>query len=121
MTQYLDGTASAWFSHDDDALEQGDPITLVTVQLDTAVDDDALQFLERAERKALTDWAKRGRVLMALVSHNRRELNLIVACNDDNSRMKAEEIPSVASEMAQLSVRAVTPLTLNGQRKFVTH
>lgn len=121
MTHYLDGTASAWFSLDDDALEKGDPITLVTVQLDNAADDDALQFLEQAERKALADWAKRGRVLMALVSHNRRELNLIVACNDDNSRMKAEEIPSVASEMAQLTVRGVTSLTLIGQRKLSMH
>ena len=121
MTHYLDGTESAWFSLDDDAMDKGDPITLVTVQLDTAVDDEALQFLERAEYKALAAWAKRGRVLMALVSRNRRELNLIVACNDDNSRRKAEEIPSVASEMARLNVRGVTALTLVEQRKFVRH
>lgn len=121
MKQILDGTAGAWFSPDNDAWQRDDPITLVTLQLENTVDDPALQFLASAEREALDDWAARGTLLMALVSHNRRELNLVIACNDDDARARTEEIPSVASEMAQVAVRGVTALTLAGQRKFVTH
>ncbi len=121
MTDYMDGTDSAWFSLDDDALEQSGPISLVTVHLDNSADDEALQFLERAEGRALREWADRGKVLMAFVSRNRRELYLIVACNDESSRRKAEEIPSVASDMAHLTVRSVTALALVGQRKLAMH
>ncbi|MCL9998568.1 MAG: hypothetical protein NBV68_04245 [Erythrobacter sp.] len=121
MKQILDGAAGAWFSPDSDAWLRDDPITLVTLRLDNAVDDPALQFLANAECEALNDWAARGTLLMALVSHNRRELNLVIACNDDDARARTEDIPSVASEMAEVTVRGVTALTLAGQRKLVTH
>jgi hypothetical protein len=121
MTRYLDGTATAWFSPDDAAWESEDPITLVTLRLNDAADDAALRFLESAERTALDRWTASGRVLMVLVSHNRRELNLVIACNDDDALRQANEIPSVASEMADVSVRGGHALALAGVRRLVTH
>lgn len=121
MTRYLDGAKGAWFSPDDAAWERDDPITLVTLRLGDAVDDGALRFLESAEREALDRWTASGTVLMALVSHNRRELNLVIACNDDEARRQAAEIPSVASEMADVEVRGGRALALAGARRFVMH
>lgn len=121
MTHYRSGTDSAWFSFDDEAVAQGDPITLVTLQLNTAADAAALQFIEGAEHRALAEWAKRGKVLMALVSECRSELNLVVACHNDHSRVTAEAFPSVVSDMAQVKARSVTALPLVGLRRFITH
>jgi len=117
----MDGTASAWFSPNDLAWERDGPITLVTLRLGDAADGGALRFLENAEREALDRWTASGTVLMALVSRNRRELNLVIACNDDEARQAAEEIPSVASELAEVEVRGVAALALTGARRLVRH
>ncbi|WP_156443430.1 hypothetical protein [Erythrobacter sp. CCH5-A1] len=121
MTRYMDGTASAWFFPNDAAWERDDPITLVTLRLDPAADDGALHFLESAEREALDRWTASGTVLMALVSQSRRELNLVIACNDEEARRAAEEIPSVASELAEVEVRGVVALALAGAHRLVMH
>lgn len=117
----FDHSDSVWFSPDEAAWERDVPMALVTLRLDTAVEEPALHFLEAAERRALEDWAASGTLLMALVSRNRRELNLVVACNDDQVRMQAGELPSVASELARVEVRRVSPLALAGARRLVTH
>lgn len=121
MTRNDDGTPGAWFSPDEDARDQGDPMTLVTLSLDSDVDEAALGFIEGAERRALGDWAARGTVLMAFVTHDGRELNLVVASNDDDARRTAEELPSVMTELADVHVRSITALELALQRKLVTH
>lgn len=96
-------------------------MTLVTLSLDSDVDEAALGFIEGAERRALGDWAARGTVLMAFVTHDGRELNLVVASNDDDARRTAEELPSVMTELADVHVRSITALELALQRKLVTH
>lgn len=121
MTRYLPPAAQAWFSPDEAAWEREAPITLVTLRLDPAADDGALRFLESAEREALDRWTASGMVLMALVSQTRREINLVIACNDDEARRAAEEIPSVASELAEVEVRSVRALALAGARRLVMH
>jgi len=121
MKQFLDGTSGAWFSPDEQAWKREDQITLVTLRLDNTADDAALSFLESAEREALDRWTQSGTVLMALVSDNRREINLVIACNDDDALRQAEDIPSVVSEMADVEVRRVRALALPGASRMVMH
>lgn len=122
MPRYPDTlSAQAWFSPDEAAWERDVPITLVTLRLEEAADDAALGFLECAERQALDAWAASGTLLMALVSEDRRELNLVIACHDDDARMQAEALPSVASELARVDVRGVSALPLAGARRLVMH
>lgn len=121
MTRYPPTALQAWFSPDKAAWERDVPITLVTLRLEETADDAALGFLECAERQALDTWAASGTLLMALVSEGRRELNLVIACHDDDARMQAEELPSVASELARVEVRGVSALPLAGARRLVMH
>lgn len=115
---YSDG---AWFSINGCELSEAGPISLVTIQLDNFADEAALQFLEAAERRTIEEWASRGTLLLALVSHDRRELNLLIASDAVLAQCKAEGIPSVASELAHVTVRGVTALPLIKQHKLVAH
>lgn len=117
----FDHSDRAWFSGSECTPTQSSPISLVTIQLDSAADEAALQFIAAAERRIIDDWASRGSLLLALVSHDRRELNLLVASDAILAQCKAEDIPSVASELAQMTVRNVTALSLAGLRKFLPH
>jgi len=121
MTRYPLAAAGAWFSPDDAAWKRDVPIALVTLRLDDAIDDAALGFLEGAEQQALDALAASGMLLMALVSQSRRELNLVIACDDDEARRRAAELPSAVSELAAVEVRSVTALSLTGARKLVMH
>lgn len=117
----FDHSYGAWFSIDGYRLTEKSPLSLVTIQLDGAAEEAALQFIEAAERRIIEEWASRGHLLLALVSHDRRELNLLIASDETLAQYKAENIPSVASELAHVTVRGVTALPLVRQRKFAPH
>jgi hypothetical protein len=117
----FDHSYGAWFSLDGCRLTERSPLSLVTIQLDRAAEEAALQFIEAAERRIIEEWASRGQLLLALVSHDRRELNLLIASDETLAQYKAEDIPSVASELAHVTVRGVTALPLVSQRKFAPH
>jgi len=121
MTQNSDGARSAWFTLEGETFDAGEPMSLVTLRLDAGADDAALGFIEKAERRALREWAASGDVLMAFVTDDRRELNLIVASNDDDTRRIAEDLPSVVAELADVHVRSVSAFEPVSKRKLVTH
>jgi hypothetical protein len=111
----------AWFSGQSSVALSHQPMTLLSLKLDDGIDDDALAFYAAAEGDALMQWAMSERMLMALVSDDRRELNLLIADEVDAVRAIAEHLPSVVDNLATPALRKVHILPVERITAYSQH
>lgn len=75
------------------------------------IDEEMIAFYRDAEIRALGEWMATYPVVLALVSLDRRALNMVVAADIELMRIAVDYLPSVVNQLVEPVLSEVCDLT----------